>query len=164
MPEVVGAFLSTELWQERANRSVETLNSARCDLAQQRLEFAVRHLDGIKVRRVLRQVAQCRPCFLDRLLNAGNLVSSEVIHHDDVVTFECWNQALLDISQKHLSRHWPVDHHRRGHFVVTQRGYEGDRRPFPKWNLADHPDSARSPPPQAHPVGTDGGFVDKTPP
>jgi len=68
---------------------------------------------------------------------------------------------LLDISQKHLSRHWPVDHHRCGHFVVTQGSHEGDRRPFPKWNLADHPDSARSPPPQPHHVGTDGGFVDK---
>src|SRR5271165_396339 len=117
MPEVVGAFLSTELWDERANRSVETWNRSRGGLAQQCLEFAVRQLDGIKIRRVLRQVAQCRPRLLDRLLNAGNLVSSEVVHDDDVVTFERRNQALLDISQKHLSRHWPVDHHRRGHFV-----------------------------------------------
>src|SRR6202790_5253616 len=110
MPEVVGAFLSTELWHERANRPVETWNCSRGGLAQQRLEFAVKHLDGIKIRRVFRQVAQCRPRLLDRLPNAENLVNSEVIHDNDVITFERRNQALLDISEKHLAIHWPVEH------------------------------------------------------
>src|SRR5471032_3221447 len=100
MPEVVGAFLSTKLWQERANCSVETSNSPRSGLAQQRLEFAVGHLDGIKVGRVLRQVTNCRPRFLDGLPDARDFVGSEVVHHDDVVALKGWDQALLDIGHE----------------------------------------------------------------
>ena len=38
----------------------ESRNGLRGYLAQECLEFAVRHLDRIEVRRVLRQVAKCR--------------------------------------------------------------------------------------------------------
>jgi len=48
MPEVIGAFLSTEQWNERANRPEETRNSPRGDLAQQRFEFTVRQLDRLR--------------------------------------------------------------------------------------------------------------------
>src|SRR6266566_268658 len=65
MPEIVGTFLRTELRDERADRSVKAWNGSRCHLAQECLEFAVRHLDGIEVRRIFRQVAQCRSRFLD---------------------------------------------------------------------------------------------------
>jgi len=41
MPELVGAFLGAELWQERTNCSVETRNSPLGDFAQQRPESAV---------------------------------------------------------------------------------------------------------------------------
>src|ERR1700686_1836676 len=161
MPEVVGAFLGIKLRHDQAYRPVETRNCSRGGLAQQRLEFAVRQLDGIKIRRVLRQVAQRRPRLLDRLTNAENLVNSQVIHDNDVVTFERRNQALLDISQKHLAIHWSVDHHRRGHFVVTQRGHEGDRLPCPKRNVAYQSDAARSPAAEPHHIGAHRGLVDK---
>src|SRR6266511_3433683 len=95
MPEVVGAFLSTELWHERANCSVEPRNSARGNFAQQGFEFAVRQLDGIEIGRVLRQVAKCRLRFLNGLLDAGHLVGPEVIHHHDVVAPKRWDQACL---------------------------------------------------------------------
>src|SRR5258706_14359845 len=107
MPEVVGAFLSTELWQERANCSVETANSSCRNFAQQCFEFAVRQLDGIEVGRVLRQVANCRMRLLNCFPYAGDLVSSVVIQHHDIVALKRWDQALLHIGQEHLSRHWP---------------------------------------------------------
>src|SRR2546428_8075554 len=103
MPEVIGAFLSTKLWHERANCSVEATNSPRGNLAQQCFEFAVRQLDGIEVGRVLWQVANCRPRFLNRLLDAGDLVSSVVVHHDNVVALKRCDQALLHIGQEYLS-------------------------------------------------------------
>ena len=161
MPEVVGTFLSAKLWHERANFSVETRNSPLGSLAQECFEFAVGHLDGIEVGRVLRQVAQCRPRFLNRLPDACDLVDLEVIHHDDVVALERWDQALLDIGQEHLSRHRPVDHHRRGHFVMPQGGHEGDRLPFAKRNAADQPHSPRSAPPEPRHIGADRSLVDK---
>src|ERR1700756_4352695 len=109
MPEVVGAFLSTEPWHERANCSVEPWNGARSNLAQQGFEFAVGHLDGIEIGRVLWQVANCRPRLLDRLADAGHLVGSVIVHHDDVVAPERRNQALFDIGPEHLSRHRSVN-------------------------------------------------------
>ena len=67
MPEIVGTFARTELWDERANCSSEARNSSRRDLTEERLEFAVRQFDWIEVGRVFRQVAQRRVRFLNRL-------------------------------------------------------------------------------------------------
>jgi hypothetical protein len=47
MPEVVGAFLSTEQRNEGADRPEETRNSPRGNFAQQRFEFPVRQLDSL---------------------------------------------------------------------------------------------------------------------
>ena len=63
MPEIVGTFARTELWDERANCSSEARNSSRRDLTEERLEFAVRQFDWIEVGRVFRQVAQRRRVF-----------------------------------------------------------------------------------------------------
>src|ERR1700736_2104746 len=120
MTEIVGTFVRAELWDERANCSREARNSSGCGLAEERLEFAVRHLDRIEVRRVFRQVAHCRPRLLNRLPNGGSHVDSAVIHHDDVVAPERGNQALLDIGEEHVSGHGALNHHRGGHFIVAQ--------------------------------------------
>lgn len=84
MPEVVGAFFSTELRHERADGSVEIGDGPRRKLAQQSLEFAVGHLDRIKVGRVLRQVANCRLRFLDRLADAWDFVGSQLKRHEEL--------------------------------------------------------------------------------
>jgi hypothetical protein len=55
VPEVAGAFLSTKLWHERANCSIEPRNSSRGHFPQQSFEFAVWQLDRVEVGRVLRQ-------------------------------------------------------------------------------------------------------------
>ena len=130
-------------------------------LAQQSLEFAVRHLDRIKVGRVLRQVANCRLRFLDCLSDSWDFVGSQVIHHYDIVSAERRNQALLDLGEERLSAHGSVDHHWRGHFIVTPRGHEGDCLPCAKRDAADQPDPARSPPPEPHHVGAGRSLVDK---
>src|SRR6476661_7661854 len=152
MPEIVGTFARTELWDERANCSSEARNSSRRDLTEERLEFAVRQFDWIEVGRVFRQVAQRRVRFLNRLANGGPHVDAAVIHHDDVVAPERGNQALLEIGEEHLSSHGTFDHHWGGHFVVAQGSNEGDRLPCSKRNGADHPVAARSTPPDPHQV------------
>src|SRR3954451_501858 len=145
MPEIVGTFLSNELRDERANRSSEARNSSCGNLAQESFELAVRHLDRIEVRRVLRQVTNCAPRFLDRLPNAGTHVDSAVIHYDNVFALERRNQALLDIGEEHLSGHGTLNHHWRGHFIVAQGGHEGDRLPCSKRHGANHPAASYSP-------------------
>src|SRR5712672_582037 len=161
MPEIVGTFARTELWDERANCSSEARNSSRRDLTEERLEFAVRQFDWIEVGRVFRQVAQRRVRFLNRLANGGPHVDAAVIHHDDVVAPERGNQALLDIGEEHLSSHGTFNHYWGGHFVVAQGSNEGDRLPCSKRNGADHPVAARSTPPDPRQVCADRGLVDK---
>src|ERR1700683_2968300 len=117
MPEVVCTFLSSELWYEGANCSVEPGDSSSGSFPQKSFEFAIGQLDRIEVGRVLRQVAKCRPSLFNRLPNAGNQVDSAVVHHDDVVAPECGDQALLDIGEEHLSSHGTLNHHRRGHLI-----------------------------------------------
>ena len=60
-------------------------NSSRGDLAQQRLEFAVRQLDRVEIGRVPWQVAKAHPRFLDRLPDARDLVGWEVVYDNNVM-------------------------------------------------------------------------------
>src|SRR6266481_1391847 len=161
MAEIVGTFLRTELWDKRADGSIKARHGSRSYFAHECLEFAVRHLDWIEVWRVLRQVADRRPGFLNRLLNTGNQVNPAVIHDDDVIAPERGNQALLDIGEEHLTGHGTLDHHWRGHFIVAQGGHEGDRLPRSKRDAADQPDAPWSPPVEPHHVRADRSLVDK---
>ena len=54
MSEVVATFCTTDGWHERADPAAQATNSPLGDLSQEGFEFAERHLDRIKVRRVLR--------------------------------------------------------------------------------------------------------------
>src|SRR5215203_1081496 len=96
MPEAVGTFSSTDACQERANRSADTGNCPLGRLAEECFDCAERHLDGIEIGRVLRQVAKCRPCPLDRLANAGTFVKIEMVHDDDIAAPERGSQTLFD--------------------------------------------------------------------
>src|SRR4051812_32457283 len=88
-------------------------------------------------------------------------MDTAVIHHDDVVALERRNQTLLDIGEKHLARHGSIDHHRCGHFMIAQGGYECDCLPCSERNTADHPLASRSSAVEPHEVGADRGLVDK---
>ena len=59
MAEIVGAFLRTEPWDERANSSSEARDSSRAGLAQELFKFTVGHLNRVQDRRVLWKVANC---------------------------------------------------------------------------------------------------------
>src|SRR3954449_3574254 len=143
MHEIVGTFLWAELRDERANCSIEARNSSCCNLAEECLEFAVSHLDRVEVGRVFRQVTKGRVRFLDRCPNARPEMDAAIVHHNNVVTFERGNQALHDISEKHLTGHGALDYHWCGHFIVAQGGHKGDGLPRSKWNAADHPLAAK---------------------
>ena len=44
---------------------------------------------------------------LDRFLHAGNLVGSEIVHHDDIAVVERGGQALFEVREKDFSVHGP---------------------------------------------------------
>src|SRR5258707_11146836 len=105
MFEIVCTFLRTELRDERANGAIEGWHGSRRNLAQERLEFAVRQLDRVEVGRVFRQVTKFRACCRNRLRYPPPAMDRTVVHHDDVTALERGNQALLDIGEKHLAGH-----------------------------------------------------------
>lgn len=161
MPEIIGTFLRAELRHEGSNCAVQAAYSSLGRLAQQCLELAVRHFDGIEVGRVFGQIAKARPRLLDGFADAGDLVGGIVVHHDDVVAPERRTQTLLDIGQEHVSSHGSLDHHRRDHLVVAQRGHKGDRLPRAQRDVADQSCAARRTPLEPGKIGADRRLVDK---
>src|SRR5262249_9974444 len=159
MPEVVCTFLSLELRREPANGTTQSRNRSLGSFAQITLEFAVQQLDGIEIRRILRKVAYTRPRPLNRLLDARDFVGFKIVHHDDVIAPQRWNQALLNIGAEHLSRHRPLDDHRRGQSVVAQSGHESDRLPLAERDAANHPHPTGSASAEPRHVGAHGGLV-----
>jgi hypothetical protein len=161
MPEVVGTFSSAEAWQERSDRRPETGNCSLGGLAQECLELAEVHLDGIKIGRVLGQVAKCRASPLDCLADGRSFVNIDVVHDDDIAAPERGDQTLLDIGQEHLSVHGAVDHHRGGYFIMTQGGDERDRPPISAWGSPDQLDTSPTATIEPHHLGGDSSFIDK---
>jgi hypothetical protein len=161
MPEVIAAFCATEGWHERANPPAQTTNSSLRDLSQKCFEFAERHLDRVKVRRVLRQILHCCTSSLDCLLHAMNFVGRKVVYHHDVVALECRCQALLDIGHERCSVDWPVEDHRCHHLIMTQSSHERDRLPFPLRNVADQSLATRATAPETDHIDSDRGLIDK---
>jgi len=125
------------------------------DLAQERLEFAERHLDRVKVGGILRQISKGCARRLDRFVHAGDFMGSKIINHHDIVSLQCWHDALFDLGAEHFSGHRSVDHHRCHHLVMTKRRYESDRLPGPLRHVINHPVAAWSER-LFVPAGTDG--------
>lgn len=161
MPEIVGTFARAETWDEGANSSTQRWDGPGGDLAQESFEFAVRHLNRVKVGGILRQIAKGCACGFDRLAYASDFVGSKIINHHDVVSLQRWREALLNIGHEHLSGHRSIEHHRRHHLVVTKRGDESDGLPGSLRHIINHPLAAWSAAIEPHHVGTDGSLIDK---
>ena len=88
-------------------------------------------------------------------------MSREIVHHHDVVAFECWSQALLDIGQECRSVDRPINDHRRDHSVVTQSGHEGDCLPMSVRNVTDQSLATQAASPQRDHIGAGRRLIDK---
>src|SRR3974390_1717291 len=161
MSEVTYAFRRAERPNGRANRSLQPFNWALRSFAQNCLQRMKQQLYWVKVRRILRQVAQACTDSLDRLLHTGNLVEWHIVDHHNVPTLEGWNQTLLDVGQEGLSIHGSFDQHRGHDASLTQSSDKRHGLPVPHGGIADQALSAWAPPVEPQHVGGDCGFVDK---
>lgn len=161
MPEIVSTFARAEPRDEGANSSTQRWDGSGGDLAQESFEFAVGHLDWVKVGGILGQIAKGCARSFDRLAHAGDFVGSKIINHHDVVSLQRWGEALLNIGHEHLSGHRSIEHHRRHHLVVAKRGYESDCLPGSLRHIINHPLATWSAAIEPHHVGTDSSLVDK---
>ena len=98
---------------------------------------------------------------LDRCLDAGNLVGSEVVHHDDIAAVERGSQALLDVRQKDFSVHGSLDHQGRRQFVAAQASHEGQGLPGSKRDVPDQPLAPRASTVKTSHAGVHRGFVNE---
>src|SRR3974377_432685 len=137
MSEVTYAFRRAERPNVRANRSVQPFNCALRSFAQDCLHRMKQQLDWVKVRRVLRQVAQACTNSLDRLLHTSGLVERDVVDHHNVPALERWDQTLLYVSQEGLSIHHSFDQHWRHDAGLPQPSDKRHRLPVSHRSIAD---------------------------
>ena len=118
-------------------------------------------LDGVKVRRILRQVAQTCASRPDRLLYTSYLMEGYVVGHHDVATLERRGQTLLYVSQECFAIHGSFDQHGSHDAGLTQASDKRHRLPVAHGRVREQPLSARVPTVKAHHVGRDCRFVDE---
>ena len=80
--------------------------------------------DWIKVGAIGWQVAKRRASPLDRVFNASDFVTGEIVHDHDVASAQGWSEKVFDIGQETRSIHRPIEHAGRGDLIVTQGGNE----------------------------------------
>src|SRR4029077_16533183 len=107
------------------------------------------------------QVVDLRANGLDRFLDAGNLVGSEIVHHDDIAVVERGSQVLLDVRQKDFSVHGSFDHQGCRHFVAAQASHEGQRLPGSKRHAPDQSLAPRASTVKTSHAGVHRGFVNE---
>ena len=161
MPEIATTFRRIERPNVRPDTSVQSLDSSLGSLAQESLEGMEHQLDGVKVRRILRQVAQACASSPDRLPYTSKLVEGYVVSHDDVATLERRGQTLRYVSQECFAIHGSFDQHRSHDAGLTQAGDKRHRLPVAHGRVREQPLSARVPTVNAHHVGRDCRFVDE---
>ena len=161
MPKIRSAFRGIERPNERSDRSVKSFDCARSSLAQAGLHGMEHQLDGVEVRRILRQVSEACANTPQHVLYTGDFVERHVVSHHDVSTLERRRQTLLYVSPEGFAIHGPFNDHRGHDTGSTQAGDERDCLPVSHRRVRDQAFSAGAPPVQAHHIGGDGGFVDK---
>ena len=161
MPEIPLAFRGIERPNECSDTSVQSFDCALGSLAQASLHGMEHQLDGVKVRRVLRQEFEACANTPESLLYTGNLVEGHIVSHHNVSTLERRRQTLPYVSQECFAIHGPLNDHRSHDASLTQASDERYRLPVPHGRVRDQAFSARAPAVQAHHISGDCRLVDK---
>src|SRR6476469_4065159 len=161
MPEIAPTFRRIERPNVRSDTSVQSFDCSLSSLAQESLQGMEHQLDGVKVRRILRQVTEACTNSPDRLLHTGNLMEGHVIDHRNVPTLERWGQTLLYVGQECFAIHGSFDQHGSHDAGLTQASDKRHRLPVAHGRVREQSLSARVPTVQAHHIGRDCRFVDE---
>src|SRR5256885_2447616 len=161
MSEIAHTFRGIERPNMRSDTSLQSVDCALRSFAQECLEGVEDQLYRVKVRRILRQVAEICASSADRLLYTSDLVEGHVIDHHDVPTLERRDQTLLYVSQECFAIHGSFDQHRSHDAGLTQASDKRHCLPVPHGRVCQQTLSARAPTVKAHHVGGDCCLVDK---
>ena len=125
------------------------------------LELGEDLLDGVEVWRVFGQEEELCAGLTNELAHSQALMTTQVVHHDDVAGSQGGDQNILDIGSKGLAIDGAIEKPRRVDPIMAQSGQKGRRCPVTVWHLGDQPDAARAPAPQWRHVGLGPGFIDE---
>jgi len=161
MYKIPFAFRRIERPNERSDTSLQSFDCALGSLAQASLHGMEGQLDGVKVRRILRQESEACANTPEGLLYTSDLMEGHIVSNHNVSTLERRRQTLLDVSQECFTVHRPLNEHRSHDASLTQATDERYRLPVPHGRVSDQAFSARAPAVQAHHIGGDCRLVDK---
>ncbi len=133
MPEIGGAFVRAEGFEDFADAPPCRVDAALVGFAQQGLEFGEHHLDRIEIGAVRRQEEQMGAGIADGVACRLALVAAKIVEDDDIAGIEGWCQALLDPGGEGNSVDRAIEHEGRDDAVVAQSGEEGQRLPMMGW-------------------------------
>src|SRR5215471_16014024 len=100
MPKMPPAFRRIERPNERSDTSVQSFDCALGSFAQASLHGMEGQLDGVKIRRILRQESEACANTPASLLDPSDLVEGHIVSHHNVSMLERRRQTLLDVSQE----------------------------------------------------------------
>src|ERR1700693_1801950 len=98
MAEEVGALGWREARDNIAKRVPKRRDGSQCLCSQKGFELGKGGLDRVEIRAVGWQVEQPGAGVFDCLADPGDLVGTEIVHDDDVATYQRGNQNLLNNS------------------------------------------------------------------
>src|SRR3954466_15457272 len=119
--EEVPAFVGAEQGADVAQGGPERLERARRRLAQERFDLGERHLDGVQIRRVLREEQEPGAARLERRCGAGALVDREIVRDHDVAGPKGRGELGLDIGVECRAVHGAIHHPRGGEPITPER-------------------------------------------
>ena len=150
MADIVGTFGGGEGLEGVANSGPQASDRAGRDSPQAGFEFGKDLLNGIEVGAVGGQIEHARPDSLNRLPDAGDFMTGQIVHDDAVARLQGGRQNLFDIGHKARAIDRPIQDRRSGEVVGAQDGNEGGRFPV---SVGDFSDEARPAPTPAIAAG-----------
>src|ERR1019366_1162874 len=164
MSKIVGALVRCKRFYEFSNQPPEFLHGALGAFAQRSFEFRERHLDGIEVWRICRQIAECCTDSVDCLAHPVDLVGPQIIREHDVAFCQRWREHLLDIGHERGSIHRTIDDIRCSQAVDAQARNERQRFPVAVRDTRDEALATRSATGMANHFGRHRRLINKNEP
>src|SRR3954469_11047276 len=161
MNDVVLAFGGCKVIEQGADRVPESILSSCRRLPEQSLELGEKLLDRVESRGIGRQVKHTGPGRPDRLLDPGDLVKGEIVHHHGVARLQRRCQHLLDVGAEHRTGHRPIEHKRRDDAARPQARHDGRGLPMTRRHRIDQALASWTPAGEAGHRCGGGGLVDE---
>lgn len=114
----------------------ESIHGSEGGFSQQGLALGKELLDGSRIGRARRQIAQLCPCRFDGFAYASHFVTAQVVGNDDVAGPERGTEEIPDVGQKRCPIHRAI-HERSRQAVMAQSGERGGGLPVTVRNGTD---------------------------